>query len=259
MIEFDLNINVLKAMIIMGRTLGIIAALPVFSVSIIPRKIQVLFGLSITVLIYQLAPDQWFPAIGPTSGSLIILALFMLSEFIFGALIGLLFRIIHETFSMCGQMIDTMMGFAMASEVDPTLEQQVTLTGILLNRTFLIILLISGAHITIFKILRDSFMIQPMRFVIQQPTADIFMNLMSDLFRVGVQLAMPVICVTFLINVALGLMTKFGEEFQVLMISFPIRIGAGLAFFLASLPYIIPKAGQMIDQVLEHINTLALQ
>jgi flagellar biosynthesis protein FliR len=65
--------------------------------------------------------------------------------------------------------------------------------------------------------------------------------------------------VGLLINVALGLMTRFGEEFEVLMLAFPIRIAVGFFVMAATIPVWVHLAGRlshhMIGQIVRLLNT----
>jgi flagellar biosynthetic protein FliR len=60
----------------------------------------------------------------------------------------------------------------------------------------------------------------------------------NDIFIHSFQLALPIIAIMFLINVCMGIISRFGEDFQVLMLSFPIRLGVGLTLLISLLPII---------------------
>jgi hypothetical protein len=58
--------------------------------------------------------------------------------------------------------------------------------------------------------------------------ADSAIELGSRIFSEGFRLSLPIFAVILTINIAMALITKFAQEFQVMMLSFPLRLAVGL-------------------------------
>ena len=78
----------------------------------------------------------------------------------------------------------------------------------------------------------------------------------AKLVLIGLKLSLPVLAITFMVDVGLAMMTRFGPEFQVLMVAFPIRIGLGLFVLVATAPVLVPMARDACQQALGSVSQL---
>ncbi len=73
----------------------------------------------------------------------------------------------------------------------------------------------------------------------------------SQIFRLGLKLALPVFTVILIVNIGMGLLARIGQDFPVLMLSFPIRIGLGLTILGIMFPTIISIAKHVNGEITE--------
>jgi flagellar biosynthetic protein FliR len=68
----------------------------------------------------------------------------------------------------------------------------------------------------------------------------------SSIFAVGLQLALPLIAILLVTNLALGILTRSAPQLNIFAIGFPITLGVGLIVLDLTLPYFVPQFEQMI-------------
>jgi len=105
-------------------------------------------------------------------------------------------------------------------------------------------------------VLVESFQILP---VSTQPLAGAgFYNVAafgSTMFAVGLQLALPLIAILLMINLALGILTRSAPQLNIFAIGFPITLGVGLITLDLTLPYF---AAQFENLFLNGLKTMTM-
>ena len=255
--EYPLIFNVFKFIIVTGRFLGFFIALPIFSNLNIPARIRVLLAFAMTVVVYPMLPASWGVQGFLSSISLPYLILIMVSELIMGLVIALEVRLIMEAVSFAGQQIGRNMSFSMAIEFDPTLEEQSSIISIILVQVFTILILINDAHYSMIKLAVLSLKtVGAGGFKLGTPMLSQVNDLTAYMFKTGIQLALPIMCIIIFINIAMGIMTKFSQDFQVMMLAFPIRIGMGFFMLISIAPVFVNFSRGLIDKMIETIGLL---
>ncbi|MEI6810064.1 MAG: flagellar biosynthetic protein FliR, partial [bacterium] len=127
----------------------------------------------------------------------------------------------------------------MAQVVDPTSGISTDIIGTILQLTCFMIFVLNDAHLVLIKMMYQSFAILPLN-----PSAWLTRDLFSDVVQLlqrayewGIRLAAPAIAVAFLLDLSLGLMSRMAPNFDILFMSLPIRLFAGLFTFGMILRY----------------------
>ncbi len=94
------------------------------------------------------------------------------------------------------------------------------------------------------------------QFIPNAATIDRFVLATGQLFVIAIKLSAPVLMVLFLIQVSLGVISKFVPNINVLVTSFPITIIFGLLFTGLALPYLGEAITDHLRQVLEFLQNL---
>jgi flagellar biosynthetic protein FliR len=162
-----------------------------------------------------------------------------------------------EIFNFGGYVIDYSMGFVMAQIIDPsTGEQSSPFSGIFIQ-IFYMVFLITDSHHEVLRLAAYSFKtIPPGGFLLSSDLLEIFFSLTSQIFTVGLQIAFPIFAVMLMINIAMGVLARIGQDFPVLMISFPIRFGVGFLVMLGVMPIIISVTRKVNGELLEWVAYL---
>ena len=144
----------------------------------------------------------------------------------------------------------------MAQVVDPQGGSQITVISNLIELIALLLLFALNGHHVILKIIVQSFHTLPVgQFIPNAATIDRFVLATGQLFVIAIKLSAPVLMVLFLIQVSLGVISKFVPNINVLVTSFPITIIFGLLFTGLALPYLGEAITDHLRQVLEFCRT----
>ncbi len=65
------------------------------------------------------------------------------------------------------------------------------------------------------------------------------------MFSIGLQLALPLIAILLMTNLALGILTRSAPQLNIFAIGFPITLGVGLIALDITLPYFTPQFEHM--------------
>jgi len=83
--------------------------------------------------------------------------------------------------------------------------------------------------------------------------ADVLVDQAFDLFRLGLQIAAPVVAAMLLVNVAMGIVSRAVPQMHVMLVAMPLTIAVGFIVLGISLPFIGSAMAQAyggLDQTL---------
>jgi type III secretion protein T len=223
-------------------TVGVAAArfafafvlVPVFSPQIIPSTVRnsiiVAFGLIALSLPHPFSPQSL------TAGEWLWL---YAKEAVAGVTIGFFFGTVIWAMGAAGEIIDTKVGATIGQIVDPMSGMQESLTAGLLNR-FAQLVFVSAGGITL---LVGTVMLSyaawplgpgPMRF---EPGAiTLFEREFGRLFALAFIFASPVLLVLYVIDLGMGLLNRFAQQFNVFSLSMSIKAVAATLVLIMILP-----------------------
>jgi len=144
------------------------------------------------------------------------------------------------------------MGLGFASFFDPQSAGQTLVLARFFNMLAVLVFLAVNAHLLLIGVLVESFQSLP---ISTQPisAAGFFTvaSFGSTVFAVGLQLALPMIAIMLMTNLALGILTRSAPQLNIFAIGFPITLGVGLVVLNITLPYFAPQFELMIQNGLK--------
>jgi len=211
-------------LLVLARVSGALVFVPLPGLKGTPDAVRAALALTSTLALY----GQW-PAVeaaGITPARLIGWAL---CEAAVGIAIGVSVAIVLEAFLLAAQVLGLQAGYAYASTVDPNTQAD---SGILLVFAQLIsgmLFFALGLDRDVFHLFAESLRRVPAgTFTFGQGSADALIRLGSSLFSVGVRLALPVVTLLILVDVALALLGRLNAQLQLLTLAFPVKMLAAL-------------------------------
>lgn len=219
------------------------AFFPFFSHMRIPMSIKtamVLF-LSIFLFPYATLPD--------IDLSVVSLVLAIISELALGFIAGLFLLIVFAMLQMAGMQVSFVMGFTMASVIDPQSNISTPLLSQIFTSLALLIMLAFDGHHAMILFMSESLQALPLGSF--YPTASVWHYLvqaMSNMFIFGFILSFPIVGLSLLADIVFGMLMKTMPQFNLLVVGFPIKIIVAfivLAAVLAPMMYIFKQ--QFID------------
>jgi flagellar biosynthesis protein FliR len=227
-------LDVARYLAILLRLSLVVFLVPPFSNPRIPGKLKACLAFVLTTMLFPVLRKE----VAPLSFEPGALLCSVASEMLFGLVVALSFAVILGAFNLAGEQISYQAALSMAQVVDPQSGFQVTIVSNLIELVALLLLLaINGHHFTL-KLVVESFRTIPVgQFFLNIATIDRFVLFTGQLFVIGIKLAAPVVMVLFLIQVGLGVISKFVPNINILVTSFPISIVVGLMFIGFTLPF----------------------
>ena len=254
MLEFVRFINdgsVVTFMLLFFRFGALFIATPIFSHQSIPVKIKAVMAFVFSIVFFDSVPS--------VSISLdvehIILAI--LSEIAFGLFIGLLLQLVLVALSFAGGIMSFMMGFSIASAIDPQNGTSSPIISQFLSLLALMVLLSFDFHHYMLLFIDASLHKLPLGgFLITDDFYTYFVEASSRMFLVGVMIAFPVIALTLLSDIIFGMIMKSMPQFNLIVIGIPIKIAISFAVLVATLSTIMILFKKEIFDAFNHLSLL---
>jgi flagellar biosynthetic protein FliR len=215
------------------RVLALLMAAPVFSHRSIPGRIKLSAALAITFVI---APALPAPATAAFSAAGWLL---VAEQILVGVAIGFSLSIVFAAVEMAGDMIGLQMGLSFATFVDPQNSNQSPLVGSFLAMVAMLLFLAIDGHLLLLAALYDSFEIIPVGAgALSKFRWEHLALLGTQLFSLGLQIALPVLSTMLLVNMSLGVMARAAPQLNLFSVGFPLTLATGTLLLAAFLPYL---------------------
>ncbi len=223
--EIPLPLAVLYGfLLVLARISGALVFVPMPGMKGLADPARAAFALGFTIALMPL-----WPAVPPgfRAGQL---AGWAAAESAVGMSIGVAVAIVMEAFTVAAQVLGLQAGYAFASTIDPNTEAD---SGVLLVFAQLVagmLFFALGLDREVLRLFAESLVKAPPGAYRFGPAAGLAMiRLGSSMFSVGVRLALPVVALLVMVDVALALLGRINSQLQLLSLAFPAKMLTGLA------------------------------
>ena len=252
--EFGLSLGTLYAfLLVLFRVSGVVVLVPLPGFGSGPGMARIVFALSLTLCLFP----AWPPLAIGTPPPMGVLAGWAVAETAFGMLIGLAVAFLAEGFQLAAQFINLQAGYSYASAVDPNSQADSTVLQLFTQLTSSLLFFSLGLDRQVVRIFAASFEWFPVgSFPLTIQSADGVVRLGAGMFLTGLKLAMPVIALLLLIDIALSLFGRMQAQIQLLTLAFPIKMLTALAILpvlAAVMPAVLERAAGQTFTSLLHI------
>lgn len=234
------------------RILGVIAIAPPFSNTMIPTRVKLMLGIFIAVLISPNVPA--LPALDPMSlpGLLIVV-----QELITGVAMGTVMSMTFAAVEMAGSIVSATMGLSFAAFFDPTSQGQTAVISQFYSLLATLIFLSLNGHLVLLATLSESFVTLPIS-AHPMGTEGVHQLVLwgGNIFRMGLQLSMPILGVLLLTNMALGVLSRAAPQLNLFGIGFPITLSVGFILIAISLPYMITPLDRLFNNSIDMVKLI---
>lgn len=222
--------NVVGFLLLFFRMAGLFIMVPLFSHASIPVTIKTALAFAFTVIFFALMPPINFEV---TTGTLV---LGILSEFLLGFSVGLILQLVMHIMTFAGIQISFIMGFSMASVVDPQSGISMpVISNILALMSLLVFLLLDGHHVVLLFVAESLKEVSLGGFLFTEEMFNYFIKATTNMFVVGFMIAFPIIALSLLADIIFGMLMKTMPQFNLLVIGFPIKIMVAFVVIIATL------------------------
>jgi len=199
-----------------------------------PSVARVVFSVACTFAVQPLWPR--IEGV-PTPAMLIA---WSLSEAALGLAAGVAVGWISEIFVIGAQSLSVQVGYSFASTFDPNTQADSGILQIFAQLAAGLLFFATGMDHHIIRAFALSLeKCPPGSFVLDRSMATALIRIGGEVFGLALRLALPVIGLLFLVDLVMGVVGRVNSQMQIIGLSFPIKMLAGLAM-LAALTSVFP-------------------
>ena len=256
---FELIYTYLKLpvfLLVASRLGGMLMFLPVFSGAAVPTNIRVLLVIGLAILVYPLvqvdAAAQWHP---------LGLTIAIGRELLLGILMGLIVQMCFLGLQLGGQMIAQETGLAFGEVVDPSTDVEQSMIGSFYVQLGAVMFLIIGGHRALVGAALESFRRIPL--LGETQTSELGVGLLIEAIglsgEITLRIAAPVLLTLFLLNIAMGFISRTLPQFNVLTVGFSVKGMVGFLLMAVALPAALAAFTEGLETTMDWIGALTGQ
>ncbi|WP_258359711.1 flagellar biosynthetic protein FliR [Moorella sulfitireducens (nom. illeg.)] len=240
--------------LVVVRAASFFVTAPFFGIRGVPVPVKAGLGVLVAVLIFPV-----LPAGQPAFTGAGAYALAVLNEALAGMALGYLAGLFLSAVQVAGQLLDIHMGLGMATLFDPQNAATTTVMGQFFTILGLLLFFQVDGHHTLLLALQESFRLLPLGGVhFDGNITWAVVKLFTGMFSLAVRMAVPVIVVILIADLALSLIARTVPQLNVFILGFPLKIGLGLLALIAVLPLLVTVFRNIFGQM-EHDLALLLR
>ena len=237
----------------LARIVGVFAFLPMPGTGGGAPMARIVLALACTLALSSRWPSP------PEPGGAGPFAMWIASEALLGVLTGVAVGFIADAFLLGAQVLSMPAGFAYASAFDPNTNAD---SGILLIFAQLLsgmMFFTTGLDGHIIRAFANSLeSVPPGTFVARAAMAEELIRLGTSMFTLALRLAIPVVALLLVVDLALGILGRLNSHIQIVSLSFPVKMLVSIVL-LASLLSVVPplfreQSGRVIEFVVSVMN-----
>lgn len=223
-LPLELQQVVAKAVLLGLRVSALLTFAPFFGSAVISIRLKAVLTVLLTALLYPVcrvpvllaSPMQW--------------ARIALSELTLGLAIGLTVQFVLEAAQLAGQITGFQFAFSLVNIIDPQSNVDTPVLSTFHQLMAILLFLVFNVHHWILRGLAKSFDYVPVGSVsISSEMLHALFRSASGMFLAGIQMALPLLLVTLLIDVTVGFVSKASPQMPALAMSVPLKSAAGYA------------------------------
>lgn len=181
----------------------------------------------------------------------------MAPEFLVGLAMGFVVRLSIATVEIMGEAISPIMGLGAASLFDPHVQAQETgVTRILRMLTLLLAVLLGLHRVLVASVIASFRVLPPGSFANPELTTPVLVRISIEALAQGVRLALPILAVLVVTQVALAFVSRAAPSMQLFSIGFTITLIAGGMTLFIALPDVALEIAADLSRVGSRIESV---
>lgn len=239
-------------LLVMARMGGIMTFLPIPGLKSGPAAARIVFSVTSAFLMFPV----WAKARGPLAQPENFFA-GIVSEALLGIAIGLAISYLFEILTLAAQSLSLQAGYGYATTIDPTTDADAGFLVVVAQLIGGLLFFALGLDRRVLAIVGRSFeMAPPGYFAFSRSLTEGLIEAAASIFSTGLRLALPVIALLAMTDIALALVGRLNSHLQVTTMSFPIKMVAGLgllAWIATLIPTVLQQAAEPLLNLVEQI------
>lgn len=228
MVSFSFSIYDLEYfLLIFTRMASFVFVAPFFSMKNTPAIVRIGISFFTSMLLYQaLTPSE-----AVAYDTLPAYAVIVMKEALVGLLIGFAANICTSIVNFAGHIADMEIGLTMVTLMDPTTQQNASITGILYQYVVMLLMIATGMYRYLFGAMADTYTLIPINGAIfsTESLLNSMIVFLSDYVIIGFRMILPVFCTILLLNAVLGVLAKTAPQLNMFSVGIQLKVLTGLS------------------------------
>lgn len=226
MLDRLIQADLFAVILIFARFGSAIMVLPGLGQQTVPMRVRLVLALAVSVA----AAPAVAPMLPRLPDSAMHMAVLILGEIVIGLFVGTLANVLASALQIAGMIMAFQSNLASATIFNPMLAQESSPFGSLLASMAVVLIFSADIDHQAIAGLVDSYrLFQPGAVPDGQLMTGALGRVVSDSFRLAVQIAAPFLVLSFIFNVGLGLLARMVPQMQVFFVGIPLQILGALA------------------------------
>ncbi len=219
---------------------------PFFGMSNTPGRIKIGLSFFVSLILYQILPKESLDYTGIVGYSIIVV-----KEGITGLLIGFAANICNSIILLAGNLIDMNIGFSMATEYNPQMRTQASVSANFYNYLLLLLLVVSDMHHYILRAVADSYQLIPVNGQVFQwdHLLQGMITYMVDSFVIAFRIILPVFACIMILNCILGIMAKVSPQMNMFAVGMQLKVLLGLIVMFLTIGLLLNVSDFVFDEM----------
>lgn len=245
--------NLILFVVVLTRLSGFMSSAPMLSVYPIPVQVKAWFMATVSFIFFPLVLAKVGFQLPTNAPELIFI---LIKEFIVGYLVGFIANVVFIGVEIAADLLSMQMGLTAAQALNPMTGDSSPIFTQAYTLLASMIFIALNAWQWIFAAIYKTFTLIPpgYSFTVSGNLAHNIVIITSEMFTIGLGIALPIFSVLLITDVLLGFVAKMMPQMNVFMVSMPVKIYIGLLLFIM---LIQPTCAQ-IQLLIEKYSTSVL-
>ncbi len=223
-----------------------VMVMPVLGGTFVPTSVRALLALVLTIVIAPILPASPPLDLMSFAGLMMIVR-----ELLVGVAIGFVVQLVFDAIALGGQVISMSMGLGFAVFVDRQHGVSTPVLGQLFMILGMLLFLSLDGHLTIIRLLADSFQLLPISAGgLSQMALGAILEWSGQVFVVAVKIALPAITALVIVNLAFGVMSRAAPTLNLFAIGFPVAMLLGFVVIFLNMDNLRENVSLSLDAAL---------
>jgi len=226
------GVEIWASAMLFARIGAMLMLLPAFGEPSVPARVRLGFALALAIALGPGLADR-VPEMATTAWGV---AGQMVGEIVIGLLLGGAARMLVAAVATAGQILGYEVGIAFAQTADPTASSSGQIFSVFLGLLGVALIFATGLDHMFLRGVAGSYDV----IALGTPpplgdAAEMAVEATSSAFRVGFQIAVPVVVAGLIFRLGLGVLSRLIPQIQVFFVALPLQIMGGLVVFALGL------------------------
>lgn len=238
--------------IVFTRLSGMMITAPLISTYPIPQQVKIWFMAMIAFIMFPMVMSQThFPM--PTN--IPELSIILIKEFMVGYIIGFVANVVFIGVEIAADLISMQVGLTASQALNPATGS----TSPILTQAYTImasmIFIGMDGYQWVFTAVYKAFQVIPpgYEFIVTGQFAHNVIFVSSQIFIIGLGLALPIFSVLLITDVLLGVVAKMMPQMNIFMVAMPVKIYLGFVLFIMLTPAMCSQMQLLLERYLSSI------